>query len=59
MRVVLYFAIVLGGFLVTLGFVATVIILSYQWYVARVGLEVSGVGAAGPLACASDLLATL
>ncbi|NKB54714.1 MAG: hypothetical protein GKS00_00085 [Alphaproteobacteria bacterium] len=38
------------GFLVTLGFVATVIILSYQWYVARVGLEVSGVGAAGIVA---------
>jgi hypothetical protein len=35
------------GALVVIGFVAAVITLSYQWYIARTALEVSGVGATG------------
>jgi len=38
------------GALVVLGFIAAVITLSYQWYIARAALEVSGVGAAGLVA---------
>lgn len=38
------------GALVVLGFIAAVITLSYQWYIARTALEVSGVGAAGLVA---------
>jgi hypothetical protein len=34
-----------GGFLVVLGFVAIVIILSYHWYVLRIALEVSSITA--------------
>jgi hypothetical protein len=40
-----------GGLPVFIGLIATIVILLYHWYVLRIALEVSGVGAAGLVAC--------
>lgn len=39
-----------GGFLAVLGFTAIILILSYHWYILRVGLGVTSIGAVGLVA---------
>lgn len=39
-----------GGGLAAIGLIATIVMLTYRWYIAKVALEISGGGAAGLVA---------
>jgi len=44
------FGLASGGGLAGIGLIATIVMLTYRWYIAKVALEVSGGGAAGLVA---------
>ena len=44
------FGLAAGGGLAGIGLIATIVMLTYRWYIAKVALEVSGGGAAGLVA---------